>query len=128
MSRMTRITEKFPARWHHAANFLLGVWLAASPWVLGYSDQPAPALIASVFGPIITTAAAAALMDFQRWEEWFNVVVALWLIASPLILGFSGLGAASLNHVAVGALVGGLALWSAATASDTSRLATKTKS
>jgi SPW repeat len=122
---MTRFTEKITAQWHDAAIFLLGLWLAGSPWVLAYAEEPTPALIASVFGPVIAIAAAAALMDFQRWEEWVNAAFAAWLIVSPWILGFNGLESATLNYVVVGALVGALALWSALTKSDTSGLAAK---
>lgn len=44
------------------------------------------------------------------WEEWVNVVLGVWLILSPWILGFSGMTNAMWNAVIVGLLVGVLAL------------------
>lgn len=44
------------------------------------------------------------------WEEWVNVVLGVWLILSPWILGFSGMTGAMWNAVIVGLLVGVLAL------------------
>nr|WP_281166742.1 SPW repeat protein [Thermus igniterrae] len=44
------------------------------------------------------------------WEEWLNVLLGVWLILSPWLLGFSGVGNAMWNALIVGVLVGALAL------------------
>ena len=58
---------------------------------------------------------AAALVAFHKWEEWVNVVLAVWLIASPFALEFASHTTVLWNHIIVGVLVGILALWTALT-------------
>jgi hypothetical protein len=125
MSNISKVSRKIQARWQDAANGLLGLWLAVSPWVLAYVEETTPAWNAAVMGAVIAIAAATALIEFQKWEEWVTAALAVWLIVSPWLLGFSGIEAATWNHVGVGALVAVLALWSAMAAPDTRGLATK---
>ena len=73
-----------------AANFVLGLWLVVSPWVLTYTTTTTAAQNAWVVGAVIAIAALAALLAFHQWEEWVNVALAAWLFVSPWILGFSG--------------------------------------
>ena len=101
------------ARWKDACNLVLGVWLALSPWVLAYATEATAAWNAHVVGVIIAVASFAALVAFQKWEEWVSTALAAWLIVSPYLLGFSGMTAALWNQIIVGLLVGGLAIWSA---------------
>jgi hypothetical protein len=128
---MTSMTEKLTAHWQHAANLLLGFWLIVSPWVLGYTEQAAAALNASVTGVFIALVAASALVAYDEprangtgkrglgkvaprlAEEWFAAVFAAWLIVSPSVLGYATEQAASWTHFAVGVLVIVLALWAA---------------
>ena len=108
---MTTLSEKLTTQWKDATNLALGIWLAVSPWALSYAGQATPAWNAHVVGVIIAVAALAALVAFQKWEEWVNAALAVWLIASPYILGFSALTYALWNQLVVGVLVGALAIW-----------------
>jgi hypothetical protein len=121
-----KVDEGLPAQWQDALNLMLGIWLAVSPWALGYSDgtHQLAAWNAHATGVAIAGASAAALIAYHIWEEWVNAILAAWLIVSPWFLGYSGLEAAFYNQVGVGVLVGILALWAAATTSDTGGLAT----
>jgi hypothetical protein len=110
---MSKLTEKLTKEWQDAVNVVLGAWLVVSPWVLGYAAQQVPMMNAVVVGGIVALAAIGALYAFQAWEEWTNVALAVWLIVSPWLLGFSAMETARLNHIIVGALIGVLALWSA---------------
>ncbi len=110
---MSAITDKITVEWRDAANLVLGVWLAASPWILGYAAQQTPTTNAALVGIVIALAAAAAVYAFQAWEEWVNVALAAWLVVSPWLLAYSTHQTATWNQVAVGVLVGLLALWSA---------------
>jgi len=121
---MSSINDKLTARWKDAANGVLGLWLAASPWILSYAAEAVPAWNAHVVGVIIAIAAIAALIAFQKWEEWVNTALAAWLVVSPFLLGFNNLTSATANQIVVAVLVGGLALASLS-ASDTDQLATK---
>ncbi len=47
----------------------------------------------------------------MRWNHWTLVVLGLWLILSPWILGFSALNLAAWNSVLIGVLVVIFSLW-----------------
>ena len=68
---------------------------------------------AHVTGIVIAALAIAALAAFAVWEEWLNLVVGLWALVSPWVLGFQGTTAMTV-HVIIGAAVAILAaieLW-----------------
>jgi SPW repeat len=115
---MATLNEKLTLQWKDAANLVLGLWLAISPWALFYAGEPGAAWNAHTVGVIIAVAALAALIAFQTWEEWVNTALAAWLIVSPYLLGFTALSDALWNQLIVGVLVGVLAIWTAATASE----------
>jgi hypothetical protein len=117
---MDALLQTAKRQWQDVGNLLLGVWLMVSPWVLAYTDTPFAVWNAYVLGAIIAVAAAAALVAFHEWEEWVSMVLGLWLIASPWVLGFAtvkfaveveALYSATWNFVFTGALVIGLAGW-----------------
>ncbi len=120
---MATFQDKLSAQWQDGLNLLLGVWLAISPWALGYAAEVTPAWNAHIWGIVIAVVAAIALWTFQKWEEWINTAIGVWLIVSPWVLGFSALQTATWNHVIVGLLAAGLALWSAFAEHDTGALA-----
>jgi hypothetical protein len=49
--------------------------------------------------------AASALYQVQKWEEWTNALVGIWLVVSPWILNFSSNQMPTWNAVIVGILV-----------------------
>lgn len=97
-------------RWQDWANLVLGVWLILSPWLLGFSATPAATWNAVVVGVVVALMALLHLRGGPMWEEWLNVLLGVWLILSPWILGYSGMGNAVWNALIVGVLVGVLAL------------------
>ncbi len=110
---MAKFTEKLSNEWQDTANFVFGIWLAASPWLLSFAPQQVPTVNSVVVGLITAAAAASALYAFRLWEEWLNVALAAWLVISPWVLAYSTQHVPTWNQVIVGALVGVLALWSA---------------
>jgi hypothetical protein len=90
------------------ANLILGVFLLFSPWIFrfepGHLTQNA-----TISGIVIAVLALAALAAFAVWEEWLNLIVGLWALVSPWVLGFEGNRTAMTVHVVVGALVAILA-------------------
>lgn len=107
-------TNAGTAFWQDLVNLVLGVWLFISPWALGFTS-PAAAWDAWVFGVIVAAISIGAMTQFALWQEWVNVVVGIWLLISPWVLGFAGVDTAAemWNFVAVGIVVGVLALWDA---------------
>ena len=94
------------------ANLILGAVLFVSPWVFSF-DAGTVSNNALVTGIVIAALAIAALAAFAVWEEWLNLLVGLWALVSPWVLGFQGTTAMTV-HVVIGAAVAILAaveLW-----------------
>jgi hypothetical protein len=94
------------------ANLILGAVLFVSPWMFAFSAGAVSAN-ANVAGIAIAILAIAALAAFAVWEEWLNLIVGLWTLVSPWVLGFQGTTAMTV-HVVIGAAVAVLAaieLW-----------------
>ncbi len=96
-------------RWQDGVNLVLGLWLVVSPWVLAFSQNGAAMWNAVIVGAIFVVLSLLALSDAKPWEEWSELVVALWLLVSPWVLGYSAVGAAMWNAVIVAVIVGVLA-------------------
>lgn len=100
------------AKWCDVANLILGAILFISPWVFAFPGGVA-SQNALVTGIVIAVLSIAALAAFAVWEEWLNLVVGLWAVASPWVLGFQGT-TASMVHIIIGIAVAALAaieLW-----------------
>lgn len=122
--------------WQDWTNVILGLWIVASPWVLQHAMSAAGVMAGEaptgeatqavmwnmyIVGALIAATAGAALILFQTWEEWTNIVLGGWLLVSPWILGFSSVTALMWNAVIVGAIVVVLAGWAIGTASERER-------
>jgi SPW repeat len=93
-------------------NLILGAFLLISPWIVGF-DSGVQTQNAVICGLIIAVLSIAALSAFFEWEEWLNLIVGLWVLVSPWVLGFTGTAAAQV-HFIVGILVAVIAaveLW-----------------
>lgn len=104
-------TQETKSQWQDWVLSLLGLWMFASPWLFAYTDQAMPAWNSYVSGAIVLILSLAALVNFAVWEEWINVVVGLWLIASPWLLTYAGMASMTWNQVIVGLAVVALAAW-----------------
>ena len=89
-------------KWEDWVGVGLGIWLLASPWVLGFSDQSAPMMNALVMGCVLILEEMLELGVHETIEEWIDVVAGAWLMVSPLALGFTSNFAASVSTAAVG--------------------------
>lgn len=107
-------------RWQDWLNIALGLWILASPWVLQHVMAAAGTMAGEaplgqvtqtvmwnmyIVGILVAITAGAALIAFQTWEEWTNIVLGAWLLFSPWILGFSSVTALMWNAVVAGAIV-----------------------
>src|SRR6266404_8531669 len=100
------------ARFCDVANLILGAILFFSPWMFGFGAGMA-SQNAYIAGIVVAVLAIAAIAAFAVWEEWLNLIVGLWVLVSPWVLGFQGTTAMSV-HVIIGAAVAILAaieLW-----------------
>ena len=97
------------------ANIVAGVALALSPWYLAYAAGGAAFWNAVIVGAAIALIAIAAVARFHQAEEWVNLLLGLWAIAAPWLLGFAAVTGAVGAHVIVGVVVAAIAayrLWS----------------
>ncbi|MEJ2653140.1 MAG: SPW repeat protein [Gammaproteobacteria bacterium] len=98
-------------RWQDLIVLAFGVWLLCSPWWLEYftgypyTDQTAASWNSIFFGLAITLFAIWVLVLPEKWEEWINLVVGLWLVASPWALRFDTYTVATVNMLVVGGIV-----------------------
>ena len=77
---------------------VLGGFLFVSPWLFAFAHGTA-GLDARAGGAAIAVASIAALLVFAEWEEWVTLFAALWMVVSPVVLGFQHTTA---MHVSVG--------------------------
>ena len=104
--------------WQDPVNAVLGVWLIASPWVLGFAGNSFALSNAVLVGIALMAAALGATFVPRAWEEWTEAGLGAWMMVSPWILGFNTLYVATVTAVATGAVILALALWALATDKD----------
>lgn len=90
-------------------NVVLGIWVLISPFVLTFPSQRmvwnnvATGIVVGIFAILRLSARS------QSGWSWINVLLGIWLILSPFVLGFVH-GAALWNNVIVGIIIAALAL------------------
>lgn len=102
-------------RWQDWVILIAGVWLFFSPfWMASYDVAGAAALNSVGVGVLLVAASCIALARPRPWEEWVNLVLGVWLVVAPFALGFEDAGPATLNHVVIGVIVAGDAMFALA--------------
>jgi hypothetical protein len=69
-------------------NLVLALVLFVTPWFLA-RDTMAVDLTLWASSAAIGAISVAAILAFAWWKEWINLLLGLWLIASPWLLGFA---------------------------------------
>lgn len=92
MSGTSQMTT-WPPKWHSESvldiyNLFFAALLLVSPWIFAYARETARADI-WVSGAAVALIAVAAIFSYANWKEWLNVLLGVWLIASPWLLGFA---------------------------------------
>jgi hypothetical protein len=109
--------------WQDWVNAALGLWIIVSPWTIAHimASPQTPDGVSDatmwnnyIIGGAVAILAVVAFYAFAAWEEWTNIVLGLWLLVSPWILGFSTSAALMWNAVIIGALVVAFAGWALA--------------
>jgi len=101
-------------RWQDWVILALALWLLLAPFFMPFGSlHGAAAWNSYVVGAIAALFAAWALGSPESKDaEWALLVVGLWLIAAPFALGFYATeSTAAWNHVVVGLLIAGDAIW-----------------
>lgn len=104
------MAERTEQRWQDWVNLILGIWLFLSPW-FGLAQTSTSAWNSWIFGAAIAVFSAWALSAPQKWEEWVNLAIGVWVLIAPFVLLFSSQTGATWNHVIVGIVVAIDAIW-----------------
>ena len=110
-----RDTDLQRARWASVGNVLAGVWLIAAPFVLNFEGSDV-----EMWNHIIVGAAVALIElirasdpDHRASMSWASVVLGVWLIAAPFVLGYNTVNDAQTNSIIMGIVVIALGAFSA---------------
>ena len=99
-------------RWVDWVNVLLGLWLISSPWLMNFfAADRAAALSAWITGAGLLVLALIAMYKPATLRDAMALILGVWLMVSPWVLGRAALSAISINAVITGTLVSGYALW-----------------
>ena len=97
------------SKWQDWASFVLGLWLALSPWFAGYAEHETATAHAVALGLVLAVGShfeCVACDDLPA--EWFNLAVGVWLVCAPFVFEFVS-NVASANSIVVGVFVALLA-------------------
>ena len=69
-------------------NLALAAILFMSPWFFLHASRTVTIDLGASSAAIVCLS-LAAMLAFSSWEEWANLLLSLWLIVSPWLLGFA---------------------------------------
>ena len=81
-------TSRDPSKGAEIANIVLGIWVALSPFVLGFSQNVAGRWSNIAVGIALVLVALASTWGNEALEG-LVVPLGIWLFVSPLVFGFS---------------------------------------
>lgn len=100
--------------WEDWVGMLIGVLIVISPWLAEQRGDQAVIWNAVLVGALVLGLAQLEYVSLQRWAEAGEIVLGLWLIASPFTFGYAETGALRYWHFILGAIVvllAALKLW-----------------
>lgn len=74
--------------WQDIAEFICGIWLCSSPFILGFSHLTIATIAIVVFGLVILLFGVGGYFLPTLVEEGAMFVIGVALIATPWVLGF----------------------------------------
>lgn len=101
----------WPLHWPHWVHLVIGLWLIAAPFALGFGNYLVAGATFVCFGLIIALLAASALLSPGQWEEGVNLIVGLCLAVSPWLFGFTGERVLMAHALIAGIAVMAIAVW-----------------
>jgi hypothetical protein len=112
---MAKLMSRVHPSWEDWASMAVGGLILISVWTIQAGDLGYATLSAVLVGCLVIMAAwlEVAWLEFmmpQIWEEWVELVLGLWLVASPWVFGYSQLIVPTVIHVVLGGLVALLAV------------------
>jgi hypothetical protein len=99
--------------WRAILGLGLGVWLIASPWVLGFAESEPAGMWTTLLAGI--TLCALSLIELDAADPlvyWLVLALGVVLVVAPFVLGYYGHVPALVNHIVVAAVVAVIAVLS----------------
>lgn len=96
--------------WRSMLTFAAGWWMVLSPWLLNYYSHTYAAWSAVVVGTALMLSEMVAYIRPGAWEELLDFFLGALLLLTPLMPWFAASATATINAVAVGMLILGLAV------------------
>jgi SPW repeat len=96
--------------WEDWCSLGLGLLILLSPMIAQTSESPYMALNAVVIGLLLMLFGWSELMLIEAWEEYLELVLGLWLVASPWVFGYSHFPLLTAAHIVLGGVVAALAV------------------
>lgn len=87
------------------SQLVLGLMLFFAPWAVAFAGEQTPAWTAWITGALIGAAGIAGLVGQAHAASWANLVLGVWAILAPWLLGFAANANAMWSHVILGVLV-----------------------
>ena len=107
-ARYERVAESMSAHFTFGLALLTGLYVAASPWIVGFSGTGSLATSNLIVGIAVAFLAYgfATTLDRAHGMTWTLPVLGVWVIISPWILPGGALTAGMIwSHVVAGALM-----------------------
>lgn len=99
----------------HGIAVVIGLLLAAAPWIAGFTAATTALWNAVAAGGVIALIGLAMIIHGGLPHHGYGyLALGLWTLAAPWLLGFAGVTAALWAHVAAGIVaiaLGAVALW-----------------
>jgi len=91
--------------WPALINAVLGLWLIASPTVIGYGGAAAANDLVMGITVVCSALIPAFLLPRFTQSSWVNLFCGIWITLAPAIIGYQQLQVPASNDVAVGLLI-----------------------
>jgi hypothetical protein len=102
---MTTAKKLTHHEWQDWVCVALGVLIFVSPFMVDERVAGTVTLNAVVLGLVVTIMSQFEIFGPTVWEEVVNAGCGLWLVASPLVLGYDGAGKLRFWHFTLGGLI-----------------------
>lgn len=100
--------------WEDWVVIALGMIVALAPWIAKETGSQAVVINAAAAGLILMMLGELDLVSFRRWVVLGQLACAVWVVVSPLVLGYATSGSLRLWHWVAGLLAVAMAafeLW-----------------
>ena len=106
-SARARVSVSLKNTWPDLLNLTIGLWMILSAFFTSLAGPPPGKIVALMSGAAVSVISLAAMIKFGRRKEAINLLLGLWLIAAPFVLGFADQWNPLINYVLDGLILAG---------------------